>query len=73
MNTDSDFDYVENACYLNEQGRKKYLRAFVQRMEEELQVDDHEQPRWDLLTQQVKAYKQFIYDPTHLYKPYLIR
>jgi CRISP-associated protein Cas1 len=26
-----------------------------------------------LLNQQIKAYKQFVYNPTELYKPYQIR
>jgi CRISPR-associated protein Cas1 len=31
------------------------------------------EPRWNLLSQQVKAYKRFIYDPSRSYVPYLIR
>jgi len=31
-----------------------------------------EQPKWDLLTQQVKAYKGFVYEPKQLYQPYQI-
>jgi CRISP-associated protein Cas1 len=69
----ADFVFVEGGCYLNETGRKKYLRAFLNRMEETLQAEGGEQPRWDTLMQQVKAYKQFIYAPAELYKPYLIR
>jgi CRISPR-associated protein Cas1 len=70
---DRDFEYHAGGCYLNDTGRKKYLRAFLQRMEEQIQTDSGLQPRWDVLTQQVKAYKQFIYDPTRSYRPYLIR
>lgn len=70
---DRDFEYHAGGCYLNDAGRKKYLRAFLQRMEEQVQTVSGSQPRWDLLTQQVKAYKQFIYDPTRSYSPYLIR
>jgi CRISPR-associated protein Cas1 len=73
VNVEQDFDYHDGGCYLNDGGRRKYLRAFLQRMEEHLKIDDQEQPRWDLLTQQVKAYKQFVYDPTRAYSPYLIR
>ncbi|AFZ34066.1 CRISPR-associated protein, Cas1 family [Stanieria cyanosphaera PCC 7437] len=74
MNVEEDFTYHQGGCYLNDSGRKKYLKAFVQRMEEKLQTDAEEkQPRWDLLTQQVKLFKQFVYQPTQLYRPYLIR
>jgi CRISP-associated protein Cas1 len=74
MNRDQDFDWPEDGgCYLNESGRKKFLRSFLMRMEEELEGDGHTRPRWDLLNQQVKRYKQFIYDPSLPYQPYLIR
>jgi len=36
VSTEVDFDYPEAACYLNEAGQKKFLRAFLQRMEEPL-------------------------------------
>jgi CRISPR-associated protein Cas1 len=74
IDSNSDFNYRDGGCFLNDTGRKKYLQAFVQRMEEEVQNDNGEkQPRWDLLTQQVKAYKQFVYNPTYQYQPYRIR
>jgi CRISPR-associated protein Cas1 len=74
MSATQDFEYHDGGCYLNDFGRKKYLRAFVQRMEEKLKTDgDEQQPRWDLLTQQVKAYKKYVYDPSQVYSPYLIR
>lgn len=73
-NPSEDFDYHNGGCYLNEPGRKKFLRAFLQRMEEKHKTDQDEyQPRWDLLTRQVKAFKQFVYSPVLGYKPYLIR
>ncbi len=31
------------------------------------------QPRWDLINQQVKRFKQFACDPVIEYQPYLIR
>jgi CRISPR-associated protein Cas1 len=50
------------------------LRAFVQRMEEEVQSGEEEkQPRWDLLYQQVKRFKSFVYSPGNGYQPHLIR
>jgi len=74
MDAQNDFEYRDGGCYLNDLGRKKYLKAFLQRMEEEVQIDDGDkQPRWHLLTTQVKAYKQFVYNPAQVYQPYLIR
>jgi len=64
-----DFEYRDGGCYLNERGRKTFLRLFLQRME--APVGD--QPRWDLLNQQVKKYKQFVYAPAQGYQPYLLR
>lgn len=74
MDAQTDFLHRDGGCYLNDSGRAKYLKAFLQRMEEEIQTDSgSKQPKWDLLTQQIKAYKQFVYDPKQLYYPYLIR
>ena len=73
MDVDRDFEHHEGGCYLNDAGRKKYLKAFLQRMEETVQTGNGDQPRWDLLTQQVKSYKQFVYDPSRTYQPYQIR
>jgi len=74
VDAQNDFDYRDGGCFLNDTGRKKYLKAFLQRMEEQLQTDSTEkQPRWHTLTTQVKAYKQFVYNPIQLYKPYQIR
>lgn len=74
VNAQNDFDYRDGGCFLNDTGRKKYLKAFLQRMEEQLQTESTEkQPRWHTFTTQVKAYKQFVYNPVQLYKPYQIR
>jgi CRISP-associated protein Cas1 len=74
VNAGDDFEYRDGGCYLNDLGRKKYLRAFLQRMEDLVQNDTGAQePRWDCLLQQVKAYKRCVYDPSVTYKPYLIR
>lgn len=67
------FEHQDGGCFLNEMGRKIYLRAFVQRMEETLIINGLSQPRWDLLNQQVKAYRQFVYHPEQGYQPYHIR
>jgi CRISPR-associated protein Cas1 len=71
VDAQKDFVYHNGGCYLNDAGRSKYLRAFVQRMEE-VAWDVGERPRWDLLNQQVKAYKQFVYNPAQFYQPYLM-
>ncbi len=74
VDAQNDFDYRDGGCFLNDTGRKKYFKAFLQRMEEQLQTDSTEkQPRWHTLTTQVKAYKQFVYNPIQQYKPYQIR
>jgi CRISPR-associated protein Cas1 len=71
INELQDFFYKDGGCYLNESGRKKFLHAFVQRMEEEIQDEaGGKHPKWDLLNQQVKAYKQFVYNPSQGYHPY---
>ncbi len=74
MDAEKDFEYHNGGCYLNNTGRPKYLKFFLQRLEEEVQAESGEkQPRWDLLTQQVKAFKAFVYKPIQLYQPYQIR
>lgn len=74
VNSQNDFVNHNGGCYLNDTGRSKYLKAFVQRMEEEIQASSGDkQPKWDLLTKQIKAYKQFVYSPSYLYQPYQIR
>ena len=73
MDVKADFQFKDGGCYLNDSGRKKFLRGFLQRMTEEIQTDGGiKQPKWDLLTQQVKAFKQFVYNPSHHYKSYRI-
>lgn len=107
MDSEQDFEQRNGGCYLNDSGRKKYLRSFLQRMEEKGQTSTassptaqgsdpvrrlrrrvaerqvevlveqlskaNDQPRWDVLMQQIKAYKQFVYHPEQVYQPYLIR
>ncbi len=73
VDVNQDFEYRDGGCFLNESGRKKYLRVFVQRMEEMLTINERQQPRWELLHQQVKAFRQFVYNPMVGYQPYVIR
>jgi len=73
VSVDTDFDYPAGACYLGGEGRKKFLRAFLQRMEQSVATPYGPQPRWDLLNRQVKLFRQFVSDPTLGYTPYSIR
>ncbi|MEH2450758.1 CRISPR-associated endonuclease Cas1 [Nostoc sp.] len=74
MDTQKDFEYHDSGCYLNNSGRPKYIKYFLQRLESEVQNSQAEkQPRWDLITQQIKLFKDFVYQPSKLYKPYQIR
>jgi len=74
VKTGEDFVYKEGACYLNDLGRQKFLKAFLARMEEKIQTEEGDkQPRWDILMQQVKRFKAFVYSPSSGYKTYLIR
>ncbi len=70
----NDFVFRNGGCYLNLSGSKKYLKAFLYRMQSEINADDgSKQPKWDSIVQQVRAYKQFIYRPSDIYQPYQIR
>ncbi|MEB3283280.1 MAG: CRISPR-associated endonuclease Cas1 [Lyngbya sp.] len=74
INAEIDFEYRNGGCYLNNSGRTKYLKAFVQRMEEKLKTSTgNKQPRWDTVNQQIKLFKKFVYSPVDGYQPYLIR
>ncbi|MFO5491001.1 MAG: CRISPR-associated endonuclease Cas1, partial [Cuspidothrix sp.] len=74
MDVDQDFAYYNSGCYLNNNGRGKYIKYFLQRLAEEIQNQKEEkQPRWDLITQQIKNFKTFVYQPTNIYQPYQIR
>ncbi len=74
MDIEKDFEYHDGGCYLNNFGRPKYIKYFLQRLEEEVQnFHSEKQPRWDLMTQQIKLFKDFVYQPSKLYQPYKIR
>lgn len=74
INAEEDFVFRNGGCYLNDNGRRKYLQAFVTRMEEMITNErGYKEPRWDLLMQQVKKIKQFFYSPANVYKPHLLR
>ncbi|MBE9221769.1 CRISPR-associated endonuclease Cas1 [Cyanobacterium stanieri LEGE 03274] len=74
INSVDDFTFKHGGCYLNHSGRKKFLNVFIQRMEELIDTGrETKQPRWDLLTRQVRRYKNFVYHPVFGYQPYRIR
>ncbi|WP_028946529.1 CRISPR-associated endonuclease Cas1 [Synechocystis sp. PCC 6714] len=68
-----DFVFQNGGCFLNSSGRRKWLGAFVGRMEKVLSFDQGDFPRWHCLIDQVKKYKAFIYSPSNSYSPFLIR
>jgi len=69
-----DFEFRDGGCFLNESGRRKFLRAFLMRMEERVKNSlGEDMPRWDLLMEQVRKIKRYVYDPSAGYKPYVIR
>ncbi len=70
MVTSEDFDYRDGGCFLGATGRRTFLRSLLQRMEERLSDGE---PRWDLLSRQVRQFKQFVYHPSQGYSPYRIR
>jgi CRISP-associated protein Cas1 len=71
----ADFEFpVAGGCYLNESGRKKFLTALIQRLEERVQVTPESVgPRWEVLNRQVKVFRQFITQVSPTYEPYQIR
>ncbi len=74
MNADVDFEYRDRGCFLNESGKRKFLNAFVQRMEGKIQIsnESNASPRWELLGKQVKCFRQAILDSDCPYIPYRI-
>jgi CRISP-associated protein Cas1 len=75
MDAQDDFDFPSaGGCYLNEAGRKKFLTALIQRLEEQVQVSDGVVgSRWEVLNRQVKMFRQFITQAVPEYEPYQIR
>ena len=74
MSAVDDFEFRDGGCFLNESGRRKFLKTFLVRMEDRVKNDLGEDvPRWDLLMEQVRKIKRYVYDPSGGYKPYLIR
>ncbi|MEB3225314.1 MAG: CRISPR-associated endonuclease Cas1 [Synechococcus sp.] len=67
------FVYRDGGCFLSQMGAKLYLTAFLKQMETMITVEDRQEPRWFLLTRQVRAYQNFVYQPVLGYAPYEIR
>ncbi len=65
---DDDFEFREGGCFLNESGKRKFLQAFLQRMEPKSEAS-----RWNTLDGQVRSYRKFIYQSEHMYEPFRIR
>lgn len=72
VDSQEHFEERSGGCFLNEVGRRLFLQAFLARMEEPAGRQSL-QPRWDLLNQQVKDYRKFIYQPVQGFEPYRIR
>ncbi len=74
VDIERDFEYRNGGCFLNESGRKQFLRSFVGRMSEKigLESDVGDVPRWGLLGQQAKRFRQAVKNPTVVYQPYRI-
>ena len=64
------FTYKEDACYLNATGRTLFLKAFLVRMEETINTPLPDQPRWLLVSRQVKEFIRYAYDPSSEYQAY---
>ena len=73
VDADTDFDWVDDGCYLNSPGRRKFLQILIQRMSELLRIGSDACPRWHYLTQQVKEYARCLTEPKSPYQLYLIR
>lgn len=69
----ADFTFTDRACYLNDAGRKLFLQAFIQRMNETTETPYGTYPRWNSLNRQVKEFVRYVYDPRRPYRPYTLR
>jgi CRISPR-associated protein Cas1 len=71
---DRDVEWRDGGCFLNESGRRIDLEGFVARMEEEVETDAlGSVPRWEWLSRQVRAFRQFVYSPAGGYQPLRLR
>ena len=70
INSQDSFTYKEDACYLNAAGRSTFLNAFLLRMEETINTPIPNQPRWLLVSRQVKEFIRYAYKPEADYQAY---
>lgn len=73
LNVEEDFTYQDSACYLNASGRKTFLGAFIERMQDSLTKHSGHQPRWDILNRQVKEFIRYVCKPQRPYQAYMIQ
>lgn len=64
LKAERDFEACDGGVFLNETGRRLWLRAWGNYMAESVSLaSDRRGPRWDLLDQVVRAFVRFVYDP----------
>ncbi|MEN9216272.1 MAG: CRISPR-associated endonuclease Cas1 [Gloeomargarita sp. HHBFW_bins_162] len=68
IQAERDFEYRDGGCFLHEGGRRIFLQAWIRRMETKM----GQGLRWDVLSQQVKRYRQAVLDSDYIYTPYQI-
>jgi CRISPR-associated protein Cas1 len=72
IDPDLHFEYRDGGCFLNSDGRRRFISSFIRHMDEP-QGDHDPQPRWDRIVAQVKALRDRIADNARAYVPYRIR
>jgi len=74
VQTERDFEYRNGGCFLNESGRRLFLRSFVGRMSESVTIESAvgTPPRWGFLAQQIKRFRDAVLQPDQGYRPYRI-
>jgi len=68
IRAERDFEYRNGGCFLNDGGKRIFLKAWIRRMETKVESG----LRWELLAQQVKKYRQAVLDMDYVYTPYQI-
>lgn len=64
LKAERDFETRDGGIFLNEAGRRLWLKAWGNYMAESVSLaPDRRGPRWELLDQVVRAFVRFVYDP----------
>jgi CRISPR-associated protein Cas1 len=64
LKAERDFEACDGGMFLNEAGKRVWLRAWGNYMAESVTLaSDRPGPRWELLDQVVRAFVRFVYDP----------